>query len=39
VESMKMEISMSAPCDGTVHKVLCAEGQPVSAGQALMLLN
>jgi urea carboxylase len=39
VESMKMEISMSAPCDGTVHKVLCAEGQPVSAGQALVLLN
>ncbi|WP_342620808.1 urea carboxylase [Rhodoferax sp. GW822-FHT02A01] len=39
VESMKMEISMSAPCDGTVHKVLCTEGQPVSAGQALVLLN
>jgi urea carboxylase len=39
VESMKMEIAMSAPCDGTVHKVLCNEGQPVSAGQALMLLN
>jgi urea carboxylase len=39
VESMKMEISMSAPCDGTVHKVLCVEGQAVSAGQALVLLS
>ena len=39
VESMKMEISISAPCDGTVHKVLCTEGQPVSAGQALVLLS
>jgi urea carboxylase len=36
---MKMEISMNAPCDGTVHKVLCQEGQPVSAGQALVLLS
>jgi urea carboxylase len=39
LESMKMEISMNAPCDGIVHKVLCAEGQPVSAGQALVLLS
>jgi urea carboxylase len=39
VESMKMEISMNAPCDGTIRKVLCAEGQPVSAGQALVLLS
>ena len=39
VESMKMEISVSAPCDGTVHKVLCSEGQAVSAGQPLVLLN
>ena len=39
VESMKMEISVSAPCDGTVYKVLCSEGQAVSAGQPLVLLN
>jgi urea carboxylase len=39
VESMKMEITMSAPVDGTVHKLLCVEGQAVSAGQALVLLN
>ena len=39
VESMKMEIAMSASCDGTVHMLLCMEGQAVSAGQALVLLN
>ena len=39
VESMKMEITMSATCDGIVHKLLCVEGQAVSAGQALVLLN
>jgi urea carboxylase len=39
VESMKMEITMSAPVDGRVHKLLCVEGQAVSAGQALVLLN
>jgi urea carboxylase len=39
VESMKMEITMSAPLDGIVHKLLCVEGQAVSAGQALVLLN
>lgn len=39
VESMKMEITVSAPSDGTVHKLLCAEGQPVAAGQALVLLS
>jgi biotin carboxyl carrier protein len=36
---MKMEITMSATCDGIVHKLLCVEGQAVSAGQALVLLN
>ncbi len=38
VESMKMEITVHAPCDGVVHKLLCAEGQAVVAGQALALL-
>jgi urea carboxylase len=39
VESMKMEITVHAPCDGIVHQVLCAEGQPVTAGQPLVLLT
>jgi urea carboxylase len=39
VESMKMEITVHAPCDGVVHKVLCHEGQSVVAGQALVLLR
>ena len=39
IESMKMEITVYAPSDGVVHEVLCSEGQPVSAGQALVLLR
>jgi urea carboxylase len=39
VESMKMEITVHAPCDGLVHEVLCIEGQSVSAGQALVLVH
>ena len=39
VESMKMEITVQAPRDGVVHEVLCAEGQPVTAGQPLVLLS
>ncbi len=39
VESMKMEITVLAPRNGVVHEVLCAEGQPVTAGQPLVLLR
>jgi urea carboxylase len=39
VESMKMEITVHAPCDGFIHEVLCAEGQAVSAGQPLILVR
>lgn len=39
VESMKMEISLQAPCDGIIEKLLCTEGQSVSAGQALVLMR
>ncbi len=39
VESMKMEITVHAPCDGLIHEVLCAEGQSVSAGQPLVLVR
>jgi urea carboxylase len=36
---MKMEISLQAPCDGIIEKLLCTEGQSVSAGQALVLMR
>jgi urea carboxylase len=39
VESMKMEITVLATRDGVVHEVLCVEGQAVTAGQPLVLLN
>ncbi len=38
VESMKMEFSVTAPCDGTIYKVFCREGGQVSAGQDLLVL-
>ena len=39
VESMKMEITVHAPADGRVHKLLCSAGHAVSAGQALVLMH
>lgn len=39
VESMKMEISVTAPCDGEVSKVLCTAGNPVFAGQNLIVIE
>jgi len=38
VESMKMEFSILAPHDGTVHQVLCREGVPVAAGQDVLVM-
>ncbi len=38
VESMKMEFTVMAPCDGRIHKVFCREGGQVSAGQDLLVL-
>jgi urea carboxylase len=38
IESMKMEISVTAPCAGRVHKLFCREGSPVVAGQDLLVL-
>jgi urea carboxylase len=38
IESMKMEISVTAPCAGRVHQLFCREGSPVAAGQDLMVL-
>jgi urea carboxylase len=39
LESMKMEIAVLAPCDGVVEQLLCAEGQAITAGQALVLMR
>ena len=39
IESMKMEITVHAPCDGCIEQLLCAEGQAVTAGQALVLMR
>ena len=39
VESMKMEIAVSAPHAGTVIEVLCGQGAQVAAGQSLVFLQ
>jgi len=39
IESMKMEIAVTAPCDGKVTSLLCAAGNPVSAGQNLIVIE
>jgi urea carboxylase len=38
VESMKMEISVTASCSGNVTHVLCQEGGSVAAGQQLLVI-
>ncbi len=38
VESMKMEISVTASCSGKVTHVLCQEGSAVAAGQQLLVI-
>ncbi len=39
VESMKMEIAVSAPQGSTIVEILCAQGAQVSAGQSLMFVR
>jgi urea carboxylase len=39
VEAMKMEIPINADEAGEVIEVLCAQGSPVSAGQALIIVR
>jgi urea carboxylase len=39
LESMKMEINITAPCDGTVTHLLKMEGNRVQAGQTLVVLE
>ncbi len=39
VESMKMEISVIATCNGKVTQILCSEGMAVMAGQNLIVIS
>jgi len=39
LESMKMEIEMTAPHAGTVYAINRNEGQQVNAGQPLLILQ
>ncbi|MDQ8202090.1 urea carboxylase [Pelagicoccus sp. SDUM812003] len=39
VESMKMEINLTAPTDATVEKLLAEEGSPTKKGQTLAILR
>jgi urea carboxylase len=39
IESMKMEITVHAHCDGRIEQLLCLEGQSVTAGQPLVLMR
>lgn len=38
LESMKMEIPLTAPCDGVVARILVAEGEAVAEGQDIVVL-
>ena len=39
LESMKMEIPISAPEDGTIKEIILAEGDQVSEGQVIMVMT
>ena len=39
VEAMKMEIPIESDEDAVVKEILCAQGTPVKAGQALVILE
>jgi acetyl-CoA carboxylase biotin carboxyl carrier protein len=39
LESMKMEIPVMAPEDGTVKEILVAEGDPVKEGQVIARID
>ena len=39
LEAMKMEVSVAAPCNGTVREILVSEGQQVANGENLMLVG
>ena len=39
VESMKMEIAIESPIDGTVLEVVAAEGKPIAPGQPVVVIT
>ena len=39
LESMKMEIPLESPCDGTLIEILLAEGDPVIEEQAVAIIE
>jgi acetyl-CoA carboxylase biotin carboxyl carrier protein len=39
LESMKMEMPVEAEDDGTVKEIVCSEGQSVSEGETLVVLE
>jgi urea carboxylase len=39
IEAMKMEITIAADEAGTIREVLASQGSPVSAGQAVVILE
>jgi urea carboxylase len=39
IEAMKMEIAVQAEQPGTVVELCCQQGQPVSAGETLLILR
>jgi urea carboxylase len=39
IESMKMEIAVSAPCDGEIVQLNCRTGGQVAAGQDLLIIR
>jgi urea carboxylase len=38
LESMKMEMEVTAPCDGIVTEIVCQQGRSVQGGQRLLVL-
>ena len=39
VESMKMEIAITAQINGKISQIICTEGNPVAPGQALLIIE
>ena len=39
VESMKMEIAITAQVSGKISQIICSEGNPVAPGQALLIIE